>query len=125
MREIASAGETNREHRETRALRERRGQLPSPEVTAGAARFFRGMADQTRLRILVALAQEPTCVGDLCLLLSLEQSAVSHQLRLLRELRLVSARRRGRHMVYSLEDDHVLQLVREAVAHASHSSCPG
>ncbi|SIQ39031.1 transcriptional regulator, ArsR family [Alkalispirochaeta americana] len=106
-------------------LRDRRQRLPPKEVTARAARFFRGMADPTRLRILVALAQESTCVGDLCILLSMEQSAVSHQLRLLRELRLVSAQRRGRHMVYSLEDDHVLQLVQGAVAHASHSPCRG
>ncbi len=72
------------------------------------------------MRILTALEQQPTCVGDLCILLGVEQSAVSHQLRLLRELNLVSSERRGRHVVYSLQDEHVSRLVREAVAHAAH-----
>lgn len=109
------------DHHETDALRERRDGLPDQSVVQAAAEFFRGMGDLTRLRILTALMQEPTCVGDLCILLRLEQSAVSHQLRLLRDLRLVTVERRGRHMVYSLEDDHVRQLVRQAIAHAGHA----
>lgn len=117
---MAREHQDRQNHQETEALGERRQAMPDRSLIEGAATFFRAMADPTRMRLLVALAQEPTCVGDLCVLLQLEQSAVSHQLRFLREANLVAAIRSGRHVVYSLQDDHVAGLVREAVAHAGH-----
>src|SRR3954468_16431692 len=84
-----------------------------------AAETFKTLSDPTRLKILRALADGDTCVHELCDQLGMNQSAVSHQLRLLRVQRLVRTRRAGREIYYSLEDDHVLSLLAAACSHAS------
>ncbi len=70
------------------------------------ADFFKAMADPTRVRMLSALAHTELCVNDLTMILNMEQSAVSHQLRALREWRLVRARKAGRQVYYTLDPDH-------------------
>ena len=95
----------------------RPGSLPGDEAARLGA-LFAALAEPTRLRILDALERAgELCVCDLCALLALRQSNVSHQLRLLRGLRLVKSRRDGRLVFYALDDDHVLHLLRDGLAH--------
>jgi DNA-binding transcriptional ArsR family regulator len=89
--------------------------------TASAlANLFKALADPTRVRMIAALADAELCVGDLTALLGMQQSAVSHQLRTLREWRLVKRTRRGRLMYYSLDDAHVRDLLRRSLEHVQH-----
>jgi len=81
------------------------------------AEFFSLLGDANRLRILSILAQEELCVCDLAVLLNMSESAVSHQLRTLRSLRLVSYEKRGRKVYYCLEDHHVLDLYNSVAEH--------
>ena len=82
---------------------------------------FKAVGDASRLKILCALEHQEMCVCDLAALLGITESAVSHQLRLLRTLRLVKNRREGTILYYRLADDHVSQLVRIALEHVSES----
>lgn len=84
-----------------------REQMPAPEVTRAVADFFRVMSDPTRMRILCALGRAELCVCDLAALLGMSESAVSHQLRILRAARVVRNRREGRIVYYALDDQHV------------------
>lgn len=86
--------------------------------TVGAlADIFKVLGDPTRVRILDVLSRGEQCVCDLARLLGLTESAVSHQLRLLRHTRVVRARRDGRLIYYSLDDKHVLTLFRQGLRH--------
>lgn len=78
---------------------------------------FKALGDVSRLKILWALEHQEMCVCDLAALLGISESAVSHQLRLLRTLRLVKNRREGTILYYRLADDHVFQLVNIALEH--------
>jgi ArsR family transcriptional regulator, lead/cadmium/zinc/bismuth-responsive transcriptional repressor len=79
--------------------------------------FFAVLADPSRLRLLSALANRELCVCDLAAAVKMGESAVSHQLRVLRSMRLVKYRREGRNVYYGLADDHVVNLYREVAAH--------
>lgn len=81
------------------------------------ADFFRLLGDANRLRILSLLAKQDLCVCDLATLLEMSESAVSHQLRTLRSLRLVSYNKRGRKVYYRLLDHHVLKLYQSVAEH--------
>ena len=83
------------------------------------AELFKALADPTRVRIVAALSHTELCVDDLAQVLGMNQSAVSHQLRLLRHLQLVAFRRAGRHAFYRLDDDHVRDLFRRSREHLS------
>lgn len=89
------------------------------EVTDNLCQTFKALGDPSRLKILWALEYEEMCVCDLAALLRISESAVSHQLRLLRTLRLVKNRRDGTILYYRLADEHVSQLVRIAMEHIS------
>ena len=82
------------------------------------AETFRVLGDPTRIRILDALANGELCVCDIASLVGMSESAVSHQLRLLRTMRLVRPRRAGRQVFYSVDDHHILELMRLAGTHA-------
>lgn len=82
--------------------------------------LFGAVADPTRLRIVAALAARELCVGDLAATLAMSQSAVSHQLRVLRDRGLVRARRDGRLSYYALDDEHVAGLFGQALDHVRH-----
>ncbi len=90
--------------------------IDSPTIRE-MARTFQALADPTRVRILAALAQEERCVGALASLLGMSPSAVSHQLRYLRQMHLVRRRREGKRTIYALDDDHVRDLFRDALEH--------
>ncbi|VEP13128.1 Transcriptional repressor SmtB homolog [Hyella patelloides LEGE 07179] len=81
------------------------------------AEFFRLLGDSNRLRILSLLAQQELCVCDLANMLDMSESAVSHQLRTLRSLRLVGYQKQGRRVYYRLLDHHVLDLYRSVAEH--------
>ncbi len=81
---------------------------------------FQALADQTRVRILYALLQGPLCVRDLAILVGVSESGVSHQLRFLRDRRLVKPRRKGNIMYYTVDDHHVATLFKEADYHIDH-----
>jgi DNA-binding transcriptional ArsR family regulator len=102
----------------TRVRRLRAALVPADTVTA-LAETFRALGDPTRVRILDVLSHGELCVCDLAAVLSLSQSAVSHQLRLLRGLRLVRARREGRMVFYALDDRHVVDLLGEGLKHVA------
>ena len=93
--------------------------LPCPELADAVSRVFAALADPTRLMILSALSVSELCVCDLAEITGVSQSGVSHQLRFLRDLDLVSFRREGRRAVYRLADDHVRELVFVATTHAN------
>ncbi len=83
---------------------------------------FRALGDPTRVRMLDALSHGELCVCDLATLLGLSESAVSHQLRLLRALRLVRPRRDGRMVFYALDDRHIVTLFRQSLRHVQESA---
>jgi ArsR family transcriptional regulator len=95
--------------------------LADPSTAGLLAQVFRAMADPTRVRILSALACAELCVGDIATALGMSVSAVSHQLRLLRELRVVRKRREGKHIYYALDDEHVQQLFALGLEHVRHT----
>ena len=90
--------------------------LPSEEVE-GLSQLFKVFGDPSRLRILYGLIEREMCVCDLAALLGISESAVSHQLRLLRTMRLVVNRREGTILYYRLEDGHVERLIKLALEH--------
>jgi DNA-binding transcriptional ArsR family regulator len=107
---------------ENRVAALRPGNLPAGDA-GRLAEVFAALSDPTRLRMLHALARvDEMCVCDLCALLNLRQSNVSHQLRLLRALRLVKNRRAGRLVFYALDDGHVRRLLCEGLEHVREGS---
>lgn len=95
-----------------------RGALASDRRTTRTTAIFSALADPTRFRILDALSHEELCVCDLAQVAGISQSGVSHQLRLLRDRGLVTARREGQRAVYRLADDHVRTLIGVGLEHA-------
>ncbi len=89
----------------------------SDESAAALAETFRALGDLTRVRMLDALARSELCVQDLASKLHLTESAVSHQLRLLRNMRLVRTRRDGRMIFYALDDAHIVGLFEQGLDH--------
>jgi DNA-binding transcriptional ArsR family regulator len=89
----------------------------SSEKAQRMAEFLGFLADPNRLRILSILATQEMCVGDLATAVGMNESAVSHQLRTLRAIRLVSSRKQGRHVFYRLQDHHVLSFYQAIVEH--------
>lgn len=82
--------------------------------------IFKIMGDPTRLKIIHALSSGEMCVCDIAAALGMEHSAISHQLRLLRNARVAKYRKQGKEAVYSLDDEHVLKLFSEGLEHARH-----
>ena len=93
---------------------------PSDELVTLVAEMFHLLGDPTRLKILYLLMRHSCCVRDLAILVGVSESAISHQLKLLKDRRLVKARREGTTMYYSLADHHLEPLFREAEYHADH-----
>jgi ArsR family transcriptional regulator len=84
------------------------------------AEVFKALSDPSRVRIISALSQTELCVYDLAATLDMSQSAVSHQLRSLRELHLVRYRKQGRHVYYQLDDEHIRDLFQRGLEHIEH-----
>src|SRR6186713_1084808 len=89
----------------------------SAETAQALAETFRVLGDPTRIRLIAAMALAERCVGDLASLVGMSESAVSHQLRMLRTARLVRVRRVGRLAFYTLDDHHVVGLLHDTKKH--------
>lgn len=91
--------------------------IPEDEVLYNLAELFKIFGDTTRIKILCALFQEEMCVCDIAALLGMSQSAVSHQLRVLKSARLVKYRKDGKVVYYSLDDEHVKHIFDQGLVH--------
>lgn len=90
------------------------------ETIQETSKFFKTIGDATRLKILLALSETEMNVSAITEYLEMEQSAVSHQLKLLRENHLVKSRKEGKTVVYSLDDNHVKSILSQTIDHMSH-----
>ena len=108
-------------HGSTEQMHAVRQALIPADLAGALAETFRALGDPTRVRILDALSRAELCVCDIATLLSLGESAVSHQLRLLRSLRLVRSRRAGRMVFYALDDAHILRLFAQGLEHVEEA----
>jgi ArsR family transcriptional regulator, lead/cadmium/zinc/bismuth-responsive transcriptional repressor len=91
--------------------------IPEEETLYDLAELFKVFGDSTRIKILCALFQAEMCVCDIAALLSMSQSAISHQLRVLKQARLVKYRKEGKVVYYSLDDDHVKHIFDQGLIH--------
>jgi DNA-binding transcriptional ArsR family regulator len=107
------------------AVRAARATLPAAPQIGQLSTVFSVLADPTRLRIISSLRGEEMCVCDIAAVVGQSESAVSHQLRVLREQNLVVSRKDGRRRYYALDDEHVSDLFGLALEHISHSGCEG
>ena len=107
---------TEQHHHDT-AVEAVRAALPPEEELADMAELFKVFGDSTRIRILYVLFESEMCVADIAQLLSMSTSAISHQLRLLKQIRLVKFRRDGKIVFYSLADDHVRTIIDQGIEH--------
>ena len=94
-----------------------RQELPGEDTLYDLTELFRIFGDSTRVRILYVLFESEMCVCDIAALLGMTQSAISHQLRALKNVRLVKSRREGRTVFYSLADDHVKTIIDQGLEH--------
>ena len=92
-------------------------EMPMEEELYDMAELFKVFGDSTRIRILFVLFEAEVCVCDLAEVLHMTQSAVSHQLRILKQAKLVNARREGKSVFYSLADDHVRTIIAQGREH--------
>lgn len=92
-------------------------EMPREENLYDLAELFKVFGDTTRVKILYALFAAEMCVCDIAALLNMSQSAISHQLRVLKQARLVKFRRQGKVVYYSLDDDHVKQIFDQGLTH--------
>lgn len=99
----------------------RKPALMGSRTVEALADTFRVLGDPTRVRILDALSAGELCVCDIASLVGISESAVSHQLRLLRGMRLVRPRRSGRLVFYAVDDQHILELLKQASTHVEES----
>jgi ArsR family transcriptional regulator len=93
--------------------------IADAETLMRTGQIFKVLGDVTRLKICLSLSRGELCVGDLAGVLSVSESAVSHQLRLLKAMRLVAYRREGKMTYYMLDDNHVEQLIRLGMRHVA------
>ena len=96
-----------------------RQELPDEDTLYDLSELFRIFGDSTRIRILYVLFEAEMCVCDIAALLGMTQSAISHQLRALKNARLVKARREGKTVFYSLADDHVKTIIDQGLEHVA------
>ncbi len=94
--------------------------MPSEVELCNLADFFKVFGDTTRIKIIYALLKEEMCVCDISILLEMNQSAISHQLRVLRQARIVKFRKEGRMVYYSLDDEHVKNIFEQGLIHINH-----
>ena len=93
--------------------------IPEKEAMDDIAELFKGFADPTRVHILSLLARQELCVTDISEAVELSQSAISHQLRLLKQMHLIKFRREGKNILYSLADEHVRTILEMGLEHVT------
>ncbi len=96
------------------------GVMPDEEKLYDLAELFKVFGDSTRIKIIYALFASEMCVCDMATLLGMSQSAISHQLRILKQAKLVKFRKDGKVVYYSLDDEHVQNILDQGFAHISH-----
>ena len=116
---LASGASCDVEHLDSNATEARRARLMPATATEALAETFRVLGDPTRVRIIEVLSGGELCVCDIASLVAISESAVSHQLRLLRNMRLVRARRAGRQVYYTIDDQHILSLFQQGLRHVT------
>jgi DNA-binding transcriptional ArsR family regulator len=94
--------------------------IPIQEDTKQMADIFKALSDPSRLKIVLALLNQEHCVCDIAIICGQTDSAISHQLRILRTLKIVKNRREGKVIYYSLDDDHVISLINMSLDHVRH-----
>ena len=99
------------------ALHQLEDRMPDEDALYDLAELFKVFGDSTRIRILFVLFEEEVSVGDLARILNMTQSAISHQLRILKQNKLVKSRRDGKSVFYSLADDHVRTIIGQGMDH--------
>jgi ArsR family transcriptional regulator, lead/cadmium/zinc/bismuth-responsive transcriptional repressor len=99
----------------------RRARMMPARTVQTLAETFRVLGDPTRVRILDALSTGELCVCDIATMVGISESAVSHQLRLLRGMRLVRPRRAGRQVYYAVDDQHIVELLRQGLTHVQET----
>lgn len=105
---------------ENQVLNEIKETLKEERSIEPLSNIFKALGDPTRLRIIYVLSKASLCVCDIAALLDMTQSAISHHLRILRNLKLVKFKKEGKLVIYSLDDDHVLKLFKEGLDHTKH-----
>ncbi len=98
-----------------------RKKLPEDSLINELSETFKSLSDFTRLKILLSLAEDELCVCDIAALTGVSVSAISHQLRLLKNNRLVNHRREGKMVYYSLDDEHINKIINEATKHCKEN----
>ena len=109
-------------HDHSAVLSKVRAELPSDSLLCDLGDLFRIFGDTTRIRILYSLFESELCVCAIAELLNMEQSAISHQLKILRTAKLVKCRREGKTNLYSLADDHVRSIINQGFEHITEDS---
>jgi ArsR family transcriptional regulator len=99
-----------------------REKMPEEEILYDLAELFKVFGDSTRIKILWALDEDEMCVCDIAYLLNMTQSAISHQLRVLKQAHLVKSRREGKVVYYSLADDHVKLILDQGLIHTTEDN---
>lgn len=94
--------------------------MPAAAQVQKAAAIYKALGDPTRFKILYCLQQQEMCVCDISDILHMSQSAISHQLRVLRNLRLVKYRKEGKMVYYNLDDEHIFQILAAGLSHIQH-----
>lgn len=95
------------------------GQLPKANILGALADIFKTLGDKTRLKIVFALSACELCVCDIAAVCNLSDSATSHQLKILRMLKIVKCRKEGKIVYYSLADEHVSSIIKQSIDHVS------
>lgn len=98
-----------------------KNQLPDEETTNNLAEMFKVFGDNTRIRILWTLFDRELCVYDIADKLNMSQSAISHQLKTLKQARLIKSRRDGKNAFYSIDDDHVKKIIEQMLIHVEEN----
>ena len=104
-------------HLHEKVIEQVQEEMPEEEILYDLAELFKVFGDSTRIRILFVLFEAEVCVCDLAKVLNMTQSAISHQLRILKQNKLVKSRREGKSIFYSLADDHVRTIINQGRDH--------
>lgn len=93
--------------------------IVTDDIIFETSEFFKALSDSSRLKIITSILSEELCVCHIAEKVSLSQSAVSHQLRLLRAMRIVKYRKKGKLVYYSIDDEHISEIIKTAIFHLS------
>lgn len=109
--------ECNHNHNDIQIINDIVKSMPAQEQLDKLAEFFKAFSDPGRLKIIQSLANRDLCVCDICDIVEMSQSAVSHQLKYLKNINILSCRREGKSIIYSLNDSHILHIYGEGLVH--------